>query len=189
MAVELKTPTLEGLPAYVDALRRGWSPDNIRGRAAAEEELAAIEADAPLFVKRQVDREALGPPVRLLDGSEVKRLPGYRLWIWDGDFCGTIGFRWQHGTTELPPHVLGHIGYSVVPWKQRRGCATAALGLMLPRAAEEGLDHVTITTDLDNRPSQRVIESTGGVLLERFHKPASLGGAESLRYRIDTRPR
>jgi hypothetical protein len=30
-----------------------------------------------------------------------------------------------------------------------------------------------------------VIEANGGRLLERFTKPAALGGAESLRYRID----
>ena len=44
--IELKTPTLELLPRYVDALQRDWSPDNIRGRVAAEEQLAAIEKDA-----------------------------------------------------------------------------------------------------------------------------------------------
>lgn len=187
VAVELLTPTLEHLPAYADALRRGWSPDNIRGRFAAEEELEAIETDAVLFVKRQVDREAAGPAIRLPDGTQVKRLPGYRLWIWDGEFCGTIGLRWQPGTCELPPHVLGHIGYSVVPWKQRRGHATAALRLMLSHAAGEGLDHVTITTDPDNTASRKVITANGGVLVERFVKPPQLGGAESLRYRVETR--
>lgn len=184
MPVELVTPTLDALPAYTEALRRGWSPDNIRGRLAAEEELAAIEEDAARFVARQVDREAAGPPIRMLDGSMVKRLPGYRLWIWDDEFCGTIGLRWQPGTSELPPHVLGHIGYSVVPWKQGRGYATAALRLLLPLAAGEGLELVTITTDPDNVPSQKVIEANGGVLFERFRKPAQLGGTESLRYRI-----
>ena len=32
--------------------------------------------------------------------------------------------------------------------------------------------------------SQRVIEKNGGVLIERFYKPAVYGGAESLRFRI-----
>jgi predicted acetyltransferase len=49
----------------------------------------------------------------------------------------------------------------------------------------EGLDHVILTTDPDNLPSQRVIEANGGRLLERFTKPAALRGAESLRWRID----
>jgi hypothetical protein len=34
-------------------------------------------------------------------------------------------------------------------------------------------------------PSQRVIEANGGVLVERFIKPASLGGMPGLRYRIN----
>jgi hypothetical protein len=31
---------------------------------------------------------------------------------------------------------------------------------------------------------RRVIEASGGKLIERFHKPAAYGGAESLRFRI-----
>ena len=29
MTIELKTPVLELLPHYVDALKRGWTPDHI----------------------------------------------------------------------------------------------------------------------------------------------------------------
>lgn len=85
------------------------------------------------------------------------------------------------------PHCLGHIGYAVVPWKQRRGHATAALAQMLTvtLAMKLGLAHVTLTTDRDNRPSQRVIEANGGVLQERFIKPASFGATPGLRYRIE----
>jgi predicted acetyltransferase len=50
--------------------------------------------------------------------------------------------------------------------------------------AAEGLRYVEITTDPDNMPSQRVIEANGGVLVERFTRPASLGGTPGLRYRI-----
>src|SRR5690242_12260572 len=125
--MELVIPAAEHLPSYVAALERGWSADNTRGLDAAREELALIAQDASAFVASQVDREAKGPPVTLPDGSKVNRLPGYRKWLWDGEFCGSIGFRWQPGTTDLPAHVLGHIGYAVVPWKQRRGYATRAL--------------------------------------------------------------
>lgn len=105
--------------------------------------------------------------------------------MWDDDFCGSIGFRWQPGSAELPPHVLGHIGYSVVPWKRRRGYATEALRLLLLDVSSEGLTHVTITTDVDNIASQRVITSNGGVLVEQFVSPQSHGAKPSLRYRID----
>ena len=81
-------------------------------------------------------------------------------------------------------YCLGHVGYSVVPWKRRRGYATRALGLLLPHARAEGLAHIEVTTDADNVASRLVIEANGGILVERFHKPKSCGGAESLRYRI-----
>ena len=179
-------PAVEYLPGYVDALERGWSADSSRV-ASGRDELATIAADASAFVASLVDREASGPPVTLPDGSSVPRLPGYRCWMWDGEFCGNIGLRWQPGTTVLPPHCLGHIGYSVVPWKRRLGYATAALAAMLDHARAEGLPFVEITTDPDNVASQRVIEKNGGVLFEKFVKPAQFSSAPGLRYRIAIR--
>jgi predicted acetyltransferase len=182
-SVELVQPALEYLPGYVSALERGWSPDNLRPDAWSEQ-LAAINHDSELFLAQQTDRDAKGPPINLPDGSSVPRLPGYSLWMWDGDFCGSIGFRWQPGTTELPPHCFGHIGYAVVPWKRNRGYATQALRLMVERASEEGLSYVELTTACDNLASQRVIETNGGTIIERFTKRPEYGGAESFRYRI-----
>ena len=182
--MELVRPGMAHLPSYQAALRRGFSPDNILKLAATRAELAEIEKDAALFVARMVDREAAGGPIKLPDGSQVARLPGYRLWIWYGEFCGSIGFRWQPGSSELPAHVLGHIGYAVVPWKQRLGYGTRALAIMLIHARAEGLAHVELTTDLDNAPSRKVVVANGGVEVGHFTKPPSLGGAPSVRYRI-----
>jgi predicted acetyltransferase len=181
--MELVWPAAEYLSSYVHALEQGWSPDNLRPQAATEE-LDRIRQDPDRFLAEQVDREAKGPPVILPDGRSVPRLPGYVQWMWDGEFCGSIGFRWQPGTAELPPHCLGHIGYSVVPWKRRRGYATRALNLLLKRAIDEGLPYVEIVANAENIASQRVIEANGGALIERFCKLAEHGGAESLRFRI-----
>lgn len=181
--MDLVWPAAEYLPSYVDALKQRWSPDTQRA-AAGPEELARITADAAAFLAGQVDREGRGAPVLLPDGSTMPRLPGYKRWLWDGEFCGVIGLRWQPGTAELPPTCLGHIGYSVVPWRRRRGYATRALGLLLPEAGSVGLPYVELATDATNVASRRVIEANGGVLLERFRKPASHGGTPSLRYRI-----
>jgi predicted acetyltransferase len=178
-------PTHAELGQYAHALRRGWSPNNERPEAARLEQLAVIEADAAGFVARQVDREAKGPPITLPDGARAPRLPGYVLWMWDGEFCGSIGLRWQPGTCELPEHVLGHIGYAVVPWKRRRGYATAALAQMLGHARAEGLEYVHITTIPENIASQGVIERNGGVLVERFVRTPHYGGTPGLRYRIE----
>jgi predicted acetyltransferase len=183
LTVDLVWPAKEYLAGYVEALRQGWSPDNLRPEAVAEE-LAHIAEDTDGFIASKVDRGAKGPPIVLPDGSTVTRLPGYSMWMWDGEFCGSIGFRWQPGTAELPEYALGHVGYSVVPWKRRRGYATRALKLLLPYARAEGLAYVELTTDADNLVSQRVIEANGGRLVGRFFKSAAHGGAESLRFRI-----
>jgi predicted acetyltransferase len=184
-AMELVRPALEHLASYRAALERGWSPDNIRGEAATREQLAEIARDSRAFVDRMIDREAKGPPIELLDGTIVRRIPGYTLWMWDGEFCGSINFRWQPGTSELPAHVLGHIGYAVVPWKRRLGYGAQALASMLGEARREGLGHVEITSDEDNVASQKIILDNGGVLVGRFVKAASLGSKPSLRYRIN----
>jgi predicted acetyltransferase len=183
--IEIVKPALEHLPSYKAALERGWSPDNVRLLEATREQLEAIDRDPVAFLGSLDDPEAKGPPITLPDGTTVPRLPGFRRWIWDGQAAGSIGLRWQRGTSALPPHVLGHIGYAVVPWKEGRGYATEALRLMLGEARAVGLDHVEITTDLDNLASQKVILANGGILVERFAKVAAYGGAQSLKYRID----
>lgn len=185
--MQLVRPTEDHLPSYLAALEAGWSPNNERGLAASLEEIALIEADAGAFVRSLDNREGQGPPVAMPDGSTVPRLPGFRLWMWDGEFAGSIGFRWQHGTTELPPYCLGHIGYSVVPWKQRRGYATAALLGMLDEARLMGMPYVELTADPDNIASQKVILAAGGTLHERFIKPPQFGSKPCLRFRIALR--
>jgi predicted acetyltransferase len=183
--MELVTPTLDHLPGLVAALEQGWSPSNERREEAIRDELAQIAKDPAEYVALQTDIEAKGPPIRLPDGSAVPRIPGYRRWLWDGEFCGIIGLRWMNGTHDLPPTCLGHIGYSIVPWKQRRGYGTAALAMILRDVPNRGLEYVELTTDPDNIGSQKVIVANGGVLVERFLKAAQYGGKPGLRYRID----
>ncbi len=182
--VVLVQPSVRHLPDYTAALERGWSPDNVREEAAAREQLAAIERDPVGFLDSLDDPEAKGPRITLPDGSTVPRLPGFVRWMWDDAFCGSIGLRWQPGTAELPAHVLGHIGFGVVPWMRQRGYATRALALMLREAAGRRLRHVDLTTDPLNTASRRVIIANGGVLVERFRKVAAYGGSEALRFRI-----
>jgi predicted acetyltransferase len=182
--MHLVRPAQEHLASYIAALERGWSPDSVRGAIAAKDELERIKADATMFLERLDDREAKGPPVKLPDGSTVMRIPGFHRWLWDGEFAGRISLRWRPGTTDLPPYCLGHVGYGVVPWKRRRGYATAALRLLLPEAKAVGLPFIEVTADPDDVASQRVIEAVGGVLHERFTKPPQFGNAPGLRYRI-----
>ncbi len=182
--MQLVWPAPEYLPSYVAALNRGWTPDNLRGDVARLEELAKIEADADGFLAALVDREARGAPLTFPGGQTFPRLPGYRRWMWDGDFVGTIGFRWQPGTEALPPYVLGHIGYAVVPWKRGHGHATDALRLLLPEVKAEGLRYVDLTVEPQNLSSRHVIDANGGVLVEEFIAPEMYGSKKGLRYRI-----
>jgi len=185
VTVALKKPTTVLLPAFADALKRGWSPDNLAGPDHPSQLLEEIERDPAAFVDALDDPEARGKPITRPDGSIVPRLPGFQRWIFDGEqFCGSIGLRWQPGSSALPSYVLGHIGYGVVPWMRGRGYATAGLRLLLPQARAIGLEYVELTTDADNIPSQRVILSNGGYLVGPFKKDAAYGGTESLRYRI-----
>ncbi len=180
----LVKPARAHLSSYQAALQRGWSPDNVGGRKTALAQLERIAADADAFLESLDDREATGGPITLPDGSVFARLPGFVRWMWDGAFAGSIGFRWQRGTSALPPHVLGHIGYSVVPWAEKRGYATRALAEMLTLARAEGLTRIEITTTPENIASQRVIEKNGGVLVEQFEKLSAYGGGTALRYRV-----
>ncbi len=183
--MEMVRPAVEHLASYRAALERSWSPDTVNPQAW-QLELQRIDADPVAFVTALYDPDGRGEPIALPNGSVVPRLPGYRKWIWDEDFAGMVSLRWQPGTAALPPHVLGHLGYSVVPWKRRRGLATAALRELLPEIRDLGLPYVEITTDLDNVASQKVITSNGGVLVERFTKPPAYGSeTPALRWRIE----
>ena len=182
--MELRWPSTSELPSYVAALERGWSPNTVDD-TAGRRELEVIASDPDAFVSALVDLDATGDAIELPDGSIAERIPGYRRWMWDGEFCGSIGLRWVPGSEMLPAHVLGHIGYAVVPWKRRRGYARRAVALLLDDVAERGLRWIEVTTDPDNVASQRVIEANGGLLVERTPYPQAYGRGDMLRYRID----
>ena len=117
--------------------------------------------------------------------TTVERLPEVLRWMWDGDYCGRISFRWRPGTTDLPPTCLGHIGYGVPAWKRGRGHATRGLALLLPEVRAEGLRWVDLTADLDNLASHKVILRNGGVAVKRVTKPSVHGDiAEAMLFRI-----
>lgn len=185
--MQIVRPEAIHLDSYLKALKREVILAEYDGvelpRNVAQ--IAEIEANPESFLAKQDDPEALGGDVVLPDGSHVPRIPGFTRWMWDGEACGSINFRWQPGTTELPPTCLGHIGYEVFPWKRGLGYAYEALKQMLPEAKKLNLPFVELVADTDNLISQKVIVKNGGVFHEKFRKPESYGGSpDALRYRI-----
>jgi hypothetical protein len=184
--LELRVPSLEALPQYVAALERGWSPDNVRGRAGAEDQLARIAEDPVAFLATQDDRDGKGPtgdPARRDCGEAAAGLlpldlgrrvlrhgrvplaararPSCPNWCW---------------ATSATASSRGSRDAAMPPGAGAAGCRTA-------RAL--GLPYVELTTDPANFASQKVITANGGVLVERFVKPESYGdGPGGLRYRI-----
>lgn len=177
-------PTLSELPSYLNALEHGWNADDDPSPASALEEFRAVLQDPERFLAAHNNEKGLGMPITLPDGTIVPRLPSLRRWIWDGSFCGVVGFRWQPGTERLPRHVLGHVGYAVVPWKRQQGLASEAMRQMLFEGQARRLRYVEVSTSPHNLASRRVIEHNGGVLVEAFVTPDTLGAEPALRYRI-----
>lgn len=181
--MEIFRPSIELLPSYAQALRQGWTGD--QGDADRSlQELEVIELQPEELVASKDDPLALGGDVILDDGTNVPRLPGYYRWMWDGEVVGSINFRWVYGTTDLPDYCLGHIGYSVAPWQQKKGYATSALRQVLPSAWELDMPFVELTTNTNNLASQEVIKNNGGVLVEEFVTLPAHGQFPAYRWRI-----
>jgi predicted acetyltransferase len=175
-------PQMAMLDSYSSALLKGWSPNNVSD--VSQQELLEIKADPDAFIaSRRDDAPIDGRTIELPNGSRVQRLPMRLRWIWDGDFCGQIGLRWQPGMDMLPEHVLGHIGYGVVPWKRSHGLAKRALRHMLGEARDVGLKRLQITTEPINFASQKVILANGGRFDGGF--VSHYNGSAHFRYIID----
>ena len=76
--MRLVWPSRAYLPGYVAALERGWSPDNVRGQAAAQEELERIAADPDGFLASLVDRDAAKGGVLIEEFVKPAALGGKR---------------------------------------------------------------------------------------------------------------
>ncbi|MFK4086171.1 GNAT family N-acetyltransferase [Kribbella sp. NPDC020789] len=80
----------------------------------------------------------------------------------DGEYLGAIALR--HSLTDKLLEAGGHIGYGVRPSARGRGLAAWALGEVVKRARELGLERVMVSCDAANVASAKTIERNGGVL-------------------------
>lgn len=169
--IALITPALADIAGFEEALTRGWSPDprRLRDRTYVETELKMLRHDRAAFLARLASGDVVATSV---PDCKPQRLILQPFWIWDGAFCGYITLRHLSGTTQLPLNVPGHVGYSIVPWKQGRGYATQALQLLLPIAEKAGFARISIICDEGNHASRRVIEKAGGIFDRRGTDPS-----------------
>lgn len=177
----LVTPTLEALGGCEDALARGWSPDPRRMGDAAyvAAELTALRRDRVGYLAKILGHEA---PADAAASSTT--LINHAFWIWDGVFAGKADLRYVPATGAVPDTVPGHVGYSVVPWKQGRGYATAALRALVELARRKGLSELRILCNVENLASRVVIERVGGELYHSGPHPSDRVEQQKLYYRV-----
>ena len=154
----LVTPTLDALGGFEDALMRGWAPDPRRTGDAAyiAAELDALRADRAGYLDRLLTFPA--PAESVSPTTPVN----HALWISDGAFAGKADLRFVPATGAVPDGVPGHVGYSIVPWKQGRGYATGALRALMAFARAKGLTELQILCNVENTASRSVVEKVGG---------------------------
>ena len=179
--MKLHRPTLKELDLVAGAWEKVLA---VKPNIFRQQTLEHIRSNPESYLE-SIDGALDGSFLTLEDGSKVPKLPMITRYMWvDGEPAGVISYRWQPGTTQLPQHVLGHIGYETFPWHQRKGYATLALAQMLEFPRAQKMPQIEITTNSDNYASQKVIIANGGILVEDFEKPASSGGGRALRYLI-----
>lgn len=104
--------------------------------------------------------------VWVMRSEQVRQDPPTAAWvtgvIWDGQRHPAVGRAGYHGPPD--PAGMVEIGYAVAPAHRRRGCARAALELLLHRAAlEPAVRTVRVTIRPDNTASAGLASNDGFV--------------------------
>jgi predicted acetyltransferase len=177
----LVTPAMAHMASFVAALKEGYQRDTLRPEDPGA--IAQIEREPQWFL-RQVNH----PPAHIVlpDGTLGERALETQLWYIEGDeFLGSISVR--HSLTPILEQWGGHVGYAVRPSAQGRGYASAMLAGMLDHIrANLPLERVTLTVNLNNPASMRVVEKNGGVFRDEVDHPW-IEGDRGRRYWIDLR--
>jgi predicted acetyltransferase len=162
----LAAPEMAQMASFVDALREGYQRDTLRAESPGA--IAQIEREPAWFL-----RLLNNPPAHVVlpDGTLGPRVVETQLWYVEGDeFLGSVSVR--HSLTPMLEQWGGHIGYAVRPSAWGRGHATAMLAGMLDHVrANLPLERVTLTANLNNPASIRVIEKNGGILRDEVDSP------------------
>ncbi|MBO0798563.1 MAG: GNAT family N-acetyltransferase [Blastocatellia bacterium] len=121
---------------------------------------------------------------------EREWLPVYNFnMLCEGKVAGRINLR--IGNPDRIILYRGHIGYAVNPESRGRHFAARSVKLLLPFAADHGLNPIWITCNTDNVASRRTCEIAGAELVEIIDIPPDeetykRGIFQKCRYRLYT---
>ncbi len=157
---ELIAPTSRLRDSWLQA-RAEWPPGaTLHGHGLwPDDDVDSVDGFAGWVARllRQSDESIPTPP---------DRVHATYWWITEGDaFLGGINLR--HRLNEFLLRAAGHIGYGLRPSARGRGLAAWALGEVLPRARDLGIERVLLTCADGNPASARTIERNGGVLEDK----------------------
>lgn len=117
-----------------------------------------LEENFDLLIKKLED-EAKGINLK------KDRFPQTELWLVENrKYIGDIRIR--HGLNKQLKKIGGHIGYGIRPAERKKGYGKLILKLGLEKAKEIGLKEVLITCDKSNIGSKKIIETSGGELID-----------------------
>ena len=187
--MRLIKPEIKHIASYLHAIEGDWSDvESDKDHLIKAKRIKDIKNNPIEFLELFDDPNAKALPYVLGDKTIAYAVPSLRRWIWDtqrDQYCGSVSLRWQNGTTELPYHLMGHIGYSVQPNEQNKGHASFGLKAVLETAKAIPLEFVYLVTDSDNLASQRVIIKNHGQFVDEFTKPPMYGSKPALKFKIN----
>jgi predicted acetyltransferase len=166
--LRLSVPDMHYFPSYFAALEEGFAYGS--GDPYSVDKITAIKQDpeAHIAEMRVIFK---GGEFEAVNGNRYPRVPQEVIWVLqDDDFIGAINFR--PTLNEMLVSYGGHAGYSITPSARGKGYMSQAFGLLLAdkdRMTKIDRDHMIVTTDPDNVPSQKVITHHGGVLVDEFY--------------------
>jgi predicted acetyltransferase len=170
VSAHLISPTARLQPSFLAAM----AEYKAEGRGAPSDQ-SNVGRDIRIFGDKWASAAEFGKFVDSVRAQELEDtprpatyVPTTTLWWADGDeYLGRLTIRHRLAPGRIGER-NGHIGYDVRPSARRKGHATAMLAAAKPWAARIGLARALITCDVANEPSRRVIESNGGVFVDRM---------------------